>query len=264
MAKRSRKRMSKEELAAPDEIEVALNKIWDALTKHKKVIIGAFAGLIALGVVLWVVNATTASARDGRATELRTAVAPIGAQVGEEDPASKDLPGPKAERFTDRATQLAAAEERLTGYATENSGDDALEVVDLALANVKLEKGDAAGAIAMVDAWLGNYGDSPARTAALELKARALTASGDTAKATEAWNALAQGATGKLKAIALKMVGDLANPVLAEGGDATKARAAYDQALAALGPAPADDPAAAIVGKPGLRGELENRLALLP
>ncbi len=265
MAKRSRKRMSKEELAAPDEIEVALTKVWDGLVKYKKLLIGAFAGLIVLGVILWIANATTASARDGRADALRAAVAPIGAPIGEEDPAANELPGPRPERFADRAAMLAAAEDRLSAYIAEYDGDDALEVVDLALANVKLDRGDHDGAVAMVDAWLGKHEGSPVRTAALDLKARALSAKGDVAAASTAWNALADASAGRLQAMAFKMVGDLANPLLTEGGDAAQAKAAYDKALAALGPAPADDdPAAAIVGKPGLRGELDNRLALLP
>ena len=46
-----------------------------------------------------------------------------------------------------------------------------------------------------------------------------------------------------------------------DGGDAAKAKAAYEAALAALGPAPEKvDP----FGSTGIRGDIDNRLKLLP
>ena len=262
MAKASRKRMSKEELNAPDEIEVALSKVWAYLAKYKTPLLGAVGGLVAIALVLWIVGMTSRSGANGRAHDLRTALAPFRGEVGEPDPQLKDLPGPKPEHFADEQARNAEAKKRLDAYLSEHGSDDAAELVALTDANLLLNSGDAAGAATAVDAWLAKYPESGARIAGLELEARALTVKGDRAAAIAAWQALAEGSTGDLKADALRQVGDLENPVITEGGDAAKAKAAYDRALAALGPAPDDMPFQ--LAPQGVRGDIKNRLDLLP
>ncbi|MCA9516334.1 MAG: tetratricopeptide repeat protein [Myxococcales bacterium] len=259
MAKRKR-RMSKEELEAPDQFEVALQKVWEGLVKYRKPIIGGIVALVVLGVVLWIVNATSKSSARTRSLALRDGAAALSAEVGPADSPEVQLPGPKPLRFEDESQRLAAVEKGLSGYVAEYGSDDSRELVDLTLADVKLAKGDAAGALADVEAWIGKHGDSAVMPVALELKARALSVT-DKAKAVEAWNALAAASTGELKADALRQAGDLQNPVLVDGGDAAKAKAAYEAALAALGPAPEKvDP----FGSTGIRGDIDNRLKLLP
>lgn len=262
MAKASRKRMTKEELNAPDEIEVALSKFWDKLVKYKKVLLGAVGGLVAVALLLWVIGMTTQSSAEGRSEAMRTAIAPLGGEVGEPDPQLAALPGPKAEVFPDEAARAAEAKKRLATYVSEHGSDDALELVTLTDANLLIETGDPAGAAAAVDQWLAKYPKSPARIVALEIKARALTAKADRPAAIAAWQELAGAASGEMKADALRHVGDLENPVFADAGDAAKAKAAYDAALAALGPAP--EQAAFQFAPQGLRGDIQNRLDLLP
>ncbi|TNF37681.1 MAG: hypothetical protein EP329_02520 [Deltaproteobacteria bacterium] len=261
MAKAKRKRMSKEELNAPDEIEVALANFWDKLVKFKKPIIGAVVGLVAIAIVLWVVGASSRSSAESRAEAMRTAVAPLRGSVGEPDPSEATIPGPKPERFADEAAQVAEAKKRLAAYVGEYGSDDSMQLVSLADANLLLDSGDAAGAATAIEQWLAKYPESPAKVVGLELKARALTAKGERDAAIAAWQAVAAAATGELKADALRRAGDLQNPVLTEGGDAAKAKAAYDEALAALGDAPED---AGLLGPQGLRGDIKNRLDLLP
>lgn len=261
MAKR--KRMSKEELKAPDEIEVVLNRVWENLNKYKNHIFIGIGALVALGVVLWLVNASSKSGALDRADAIRTAVAPFFGEVGERNPSLAELPGPKAELFEDEAARDKAALERLTAYAGEHESDDSRELVDLAIANLKVRTGDVAGAVTDVDGWLARYAESPVRAAALELKARALAAKGDRDAAAAAWQALATETSGDLKVEALRRAGDLYHPAFgSDAPDAAKARAAYEEALAVLGPAP-NDPMAQF-GVAGLRGEVNNRLDLLP
>lgn len=259
MAKRKR-RMSKEELAAPDQFELILVKVWDALVKFRVFIIGGVAALVVLGVVLWIVNATSAGSAKARSLALREGTAALSAEVGPAESPDLQAPGPKPLRFDDEAQRLGAIEKGLSAYVAEYGSDDSRELVDLTLADVKMAKSDAAGALVDVEAWIAKYPKSAIMPVALELKARALSVT-DPAKAIDAWNALAGATVGELKAEALRQAGDLQNPILHDGGDAAKAKAAYEAALAALGPAPEQtDP----FGTVGLRGDIDNRLKLLP
>ena len=262
MANATRKRMTKEELAAPDEIEVALSGFWEKLAKYKNYVFIGVGVLIAIGVVFAIIGMSSRASADERALAMRTAVGPLAAYVGEVNPQIAALPGPKPEQYADEAARSAEAKKRLEAYVAERSGDDARELLDLALAQQKLAAGDAAGAAEAAKAWLTTYPESAAKLAGLELAARALTAKGDKDAAVAAWKALAAATTGELKAQALRQVGDLHNPVLAGSGDAAQAKAAYDEALTALGPAPAASPIE--FAPAGLRGEIKNRLDLLP
>jgi len=262
VAKASRKRMSKEELNAPDEIEVALSKFWNKLVKFKTPILGAVGALVAIAIVLWIVNSTAQSSAESRADAMRAAVAPLRGSVGEPDPSLATLPGPKPPQFATEEAQVAEAQKSLAAYMGEYGSDDSMQLVSLTDANLKLEAGDAAGAVSAVDQWIAKYPESPAMVVALELKARALTAKGDRAAAIDAWKALAAASTGELKADALRHAGDLDNPVFTDGGDAAKAKAAYDEALAALGGGQEDD--AFQFAPQGIEGDLKNRLDLLP
>lgn len=265
MAKARKHEMSKEELRAPDEVQVALSSFWDKLYQYRKVIIGAVGVLLAIGVAAWVIGASKRSGIESRSNELREATKAVGAPVGPEpvlDPRVAKLPRPP--RFADEAARVAAANDGLAKFLGERSGDKVAELAQIAAINAKLNKGDAAGALTDVDAWLQAYPDSLARPVALELKARVQRAAGKKDEAATTYDDLAKlVGPGVLRASALASVGDLSNPVLNGGaGDAAKAKNAYQAALAALPPED-DDKMSMLTGKPGLRGEIENHLGLL-
>lgn len=265
MAKARKHEMTKEELRAPDEVEVALKGFWDKLYQHRKLMLVGLGGLVALGIALWVIGMTKRSGIESRAADLHEATKAIGAPVGPEpvlDPRIAKLPRPP--RFENEGARIAAANDALGKFMGERGGDDAAKLVAFAAMNAKLNKGDAAGALADVEAWLAQNGDSIARPVALDLKARAQAAAGQKDAAIATLDELSKAVGGTLRAAALARIGDLQNPVLAGGaGDAAKAKSAYEAALAALPPEEPDQ-MSMLTGKPGLRGKIENNLGLLP
>ncbi len=266
MAKARKHEMSKEELRAPDEVQVALKGFWEKLYTHRKLVILGVGALIAVGVAIWIIGASKRSGIEARSNELRDATKAVGAPIGPEpvlDPRVAKLPRPP--RFADEGARVAAANEGLAKFLTARGGDAVAELAQITAANAKLNKGDAAGALADVTAWLGAHGDSIAKPVALDLKARAQTAAGKKDEAMTTLDELSKlVGPGVLRAAALSQAGDLQNPALNGGvGDAAKARNAYQAALASL-PPEEEDKMSMITGKPGLRGQIENHLGLLP
>lgn len=267
MAKAKKHEMTKEELRAPDEIEVALRGFWEKLYSHRKLILIGIGAIVAIGLAVWIVGSSSRSARQSNALALFEAARAVGADVGPEEPMDPRIAKlPRPPRFADEASRVAAAHDALTSYVTDRSGDGAVELARVALANAKLNKGDAAGALAEVESWLAAYPQSPALPLVLELKARAQVAAGQREAAIATLDGLSKTVTGLLKAEVLGRLGDLHNPIFNDGaGDAAAAKNTYLAALAALPPESGqDDQFSSIAGKPGLRGHLENRLGFLP
>ena len=50
VAKRKQKRMSKEELRTPDQVEAFLNKLWERVTQYKTIIFIALAVFVGGGI----------------------------------------------------------------------------------------------------------------------------------------------------------------------------------------------------------------------
>jgi len=266
MAKARKHEMSKEELRAPDEVQVALKGFWEKLYKYRKLAMVGVVALIAIGVAIWIIGASKRSGIEGRSNELREAAKAVGAPLGPEpvlDPRVAKLPRPP--RFADEAARVAAANEGLSQFLASRGGDKVAEIVSIASANAKLNKGDAAGALADVTAWLGANADSIAKPVALDLKARAQIGAGKKDEAMATLDELSKlVGPGVLRAAALSSAGDLQNPALNAGaGDPAKAKNAYQAALAAL-PPEEEDKMSMLTGKPGLRGQIENHLGLLP
>jgi hypothetical protein len=262
------KGMTKEELRAPDEIETVLKGFWEKLYAHRKLILIGVGAIIAIGLVSWIVGSSKRSSGEASSLALYEASLPIGADVGPEEPMDPRMAKlPRPPRFADEAARQTAAHDKLQAYVAERSGDGAAELAQVALANAKLNKGDALGALAEVDKWLAAYSDSPALPLALELKARAQVAAGQKGNALATLDSLSKSVTGLFKAEVLGRIGDLQNPVLNNdgSGDATLSKNAYLAALAALPPEAGEkDQLSSIVGKPGLRGQLETRMGFLP
>jgi len=267
MAKAKKHEMTKEELRAPDEVEVVLRGFWENLYNYRMFILVGIGVLVAIGLAVWIIGASGRSGRQDDALALYEAGRAVGAEVGPEEPVDPRIAKlPRPPRFENEAARVAAANNQLTKYVAERGSDGAAELAKVALANNKLNKGDAAGALADVEAWIAAHADSPAMPLVLELKARAQIAAGQRDAAIATLDALSKTVNGLLKAEVLTRIGDLHNPVLNEGaGDAGLAKTAYNAALAALPPEVADDSQlSSITGKPGLRGHLENRLGFLP
>jgi tetratricopeptide (TPR) repeat protein len=262
MAEKAAQRMTKEELRAPDEVQVALGTFWEKLYKYRKAIIGAVVALVAIGIVLWFLGRSKEGDRAQTGDALAEALRPVGASTGEEPPWPEDFARvPKPPHFADEATRLAAAETSVEQFLSANQGKPVAEAVALTRANLKLRKGDHAAALADVDAWLAAHPQSPAVALAHELRSRALLAAGRHEDAIAALNTAAGLVSGPLKATLLTRVGDLQNPAMFAGkGSAEAALANYKQALALLPPATPPQPGYPVTGP---RPMLEARISLL-
>ncbi|MFO0751032.1 MAG: tetratricopeptide repeat protein [Myxococcota bacterium] len=267
MSKTKKHVMTKEEVRAPDEFQVALESIWDKLVRHKKIILIALGAFVAVGIAIWVVGLSSRGSSNSRALAQRDATLAIGAPVGPkpENAPPPDPTLPEPTRYPDEAARIAAVDAGVSKFMAEHGGDDAAELVGLTAANIKLEQGKADEALSAVDAWLAAHASSPARPLALELKARVHLQKDQRDQAIAALEELAKSVGGPLKAHAYSRLGDLQNPAMHSGqGDAAKAKAAYEEAMKALPPATAEADEDSPFGPPGLRGELQSRLELLP
>jgi tetratricopeptide (TPR) repeat protein len=257
------KRMTKEELRAPDEVEVVLGTFWESLYNYRKALIGGVIALLALGIVLWFVGRSNDSAKATVGDALADALKPVGASTGEEPAWYATLDRvPKPPHYADEATRASAADVALAEYAQKHADHGSVELVELARAQLALRKGDHAAALTAADAWLQKYTSSPAVPLVHDLKARALLAAGRHDDALAAWQAASNLVGGALKAHFLTEIGDLQNPAIYPGrGDAAKAVASYKQAIGLLPPSPPP----AIPGMPaqGPRPVLEARIALI-
>jgi len=257
------KPMTKEELRAPDEVEVALSSFWEKLYDYRKFIIGGVVALLVVGIALWFSGRASQSSKAAAGDALAEALVPVGASTGEEPTWFATLENvPKPAHFADEATREAAAQASLAKFVAEHGSEASVELVELTQAQLKLRSGDAAGALAAADAWIGKYASSPVLPLAHDLKARALLASDKRDEALAAWQAASGPVGGALKAHFLTQIGDLQNPSMYPGaGDQAKALAAYKEALGLLPAAPPS----AIPGMPtfGPRSDLEARIALI-
>lgn len=261
------KRMSKQELQAPDKVEQTLWKAFEKVEKYKVPIFAGLALMAVAAIGIGVFGGMSANKADDKAEALRLALDPLTALIGEAPETPEPQLAPQPERFADDAAALAAAEERLTKYIADRSGDDSVAAAELALANVHLRRNDYKKAADALTAWMSQHPENPLKPAALARLAEAQASLGETSKARDSWKALADGSkTGKLKALALLSLGDLDNPMGNASGDAAAARKAYEAAKAALGePNVAGNPLLATLSDvKALAETLDDRLATLP
>jgi len=265
MAAKKQKRMSKEELAAPDEVEVVLSSFWESLYKYRMAVIGGVVGLLILGVVLWLSGRSSEASRASTGDALAEALTPVAATIGDEPEWFAQLNNvPRPPHYPSEAQRQAAAEVSLGQFLSSHGDHPSGALVALTHANLKLRQGDHDGAIAAADAWIASHAASPALPLAHDLRARALVAAGRRSDAVAAYDAAANLVGGTLKAHFLTQLADLLNPAIHDGGDKDKALARYEQALALLPPgkAPAQQspfgPA-----ESGPRPKIQARIALL-
>lgn len=262
-----KKRMSKKELQAPDQVEVVLNETWDNLVAYRKWIIGAVALFVVGGVSWAIIHSLRDSAKAEAALALRDAMGPLTAFVdapadGADAPKAKPIRGVKI--FPSEAAATTEAAKRLDAFLAAHPDMDAAQVVSLTRAEVWLRQGDAARAAKDLQSWLGQHAESPLAPAALQALAQAQLATGKRDEARKTLTDLAAKSTGPAKALALTSLGDLDNPLITKGGDAAKARTHYEGAEKALGPKPQGDNPFVAMSAPYLFRELTNKLALLP
>lgn len=257
------KRMTKEELRAPDEVQVKLQGLWTWIESYWRHL-AAFAGVLVVGGAAATVMDNNAQVEiHADADALGAALAPLSAPVGDA-PAGVEV-DPDEKRYETRAAALEAANTAIASYMGSRPNSTAQVALSALAPAVASQAGDAKGAADKLSAWVTANPSSSLQASALHALAEARAASGDTTGAIEAYRNMALQSEGALKALAFMAMGDLQNPLSVKGGDATKARTAYEEASKALGPRPNTPPGDiyAALTEPYLYAEIENRLALL-
>lgn len=257
------KRMTKQELRAPDEVQVKLQGLWTWIENYWRHLAVSAAVLVVGGGVATVMDSNSQAAVYEDADALSDALAPLVAPVGDA-PAGADVSEDEV-RYETKAAALVAAHTAIDAYVASRPGSKASGALSALAPAVAAQAGDPEGAAQKLGAWVTANPESSLQASALHALAEARAASGDTAGALEAYRTLAVQSQGSLKALAFMAMGDLQNPLSAKGGDATKARSAYEEASKALGPRPETPPGDiyAALTEPYLYAEIENRLALL-
>jgi len=257
------KRMTKQELRAPDEVQVKLQGLWTWIESYWRHLAVSAGVLVVGGAVATVMDGNTQAEIYADADALGEAVAPLSAPVG--DAPAGATPDPNEKRYETRGAALTAATTAIDAYVAARPNSKAQVALSALAPAVAAQAGDPKGAAEKLGAWVTANPESSLQASALHALAEARAASGDTAGALDAYRTLALQSEGFLKALAFMAMGDLQNPLSAKGGDATKARTAYEEASKALGPRPKTPPGDiyAALTEPYLYAEIENRLALL-
>jgi hypothetical protein len=257
------KRMTKEELRQPDEVQIKLQGLWNWIEAYWRYMVYGAGGLMVAGGIGSVMAGQAQGVAHAEADALAAAVAPLSAPIGDAPPGGNVDPDEK--RYETRAAALEATQKALVAFAQAHPDALSKSALSALAPAVEAQAGDAKAAAVELATWVSANPGSALQASALHALAEARAGSGDTSGALEAYRQLAGQSNGAIKALAFMAMGDLQNPLSAKGGDATKARTAYQEASKALGPRPQTAPGDiyAALSEPYLFAEIENRLALL-
>jgi hypothetical protein len=255
--------MTKEELRAPDEVQMKLQGLWTWIENYWRHLAISAAVLVVGGGVVTVMDDNSQVDVYADADALSEALAPLSAPVGDA-PAGVAADADEV-RYENRAAALTAANTAIDAYVSARPNSKASGALSALAPAVAAQAGDPKGAAQKLAEWVTANPNSSLQASALHALAEARAASDDIAGALEAYRTLAAQSSGSLKALAFMAMGDLQNPLSAKDGDVTKARTAYEEASKALGPRPKTPPGDiyAALTEPYLYAEIENRLALL-
>ncbi len=265
MAKKKKKRMSKEELRAPDAFEKKAEAVWKKIEPHKRAI-GVVIVLLAVAGVAWnIYGSSQRGAVEERAGVLNKALHPLTAAIWDPDVDGKEQPDgtkptpPSGELFKTEADARKAAAERLGAYLSENADSPGANAVALGTAGLKVAD-DPKAAAAELDAWIRTNGEHKTANLVRIVAGRAHAAAGDKESARGHFEAVSKEGLGWMKATALNGIGDLDNPLMSAksgSGDAAAAKKSYEEAMTFLGDGEE-------LNSAGLKREIETKLAALP
>ena len=256
VAKRKQKRMSKEELRAPDQIELVLNKVWQGVTKYKKLIIASLILFIGGGVAYALHQKSQQEELDVTAAGLRGVFDPLVSPVVSNDADVDDLKKRLGTNvYTDRKTQLEASSKGADDFLAQHPNSKAVAAVKLVQASVKAPLGQPKEGAEALGTWLSENAGSTLELVALFQLGDAQLASGQLAEAKETYQKINTSSPdiSLARALALTRLGDLQNPMMRPDGDVAAALKQYEAAKEIAG---AD-------GANPLSRELDLKLAFL-
>ena len=272
MAKKKR-RMSKEELRAPDAFEKQAEAAWKKIEPHRAKI-GVALGVVLVAGIGWsIYSGIQAGEMEERSGELATALHPLTAAIwdpevdGKEQPDGTTPTKPPGETFKTEADAHKAAVERIGKYLSEHSNAPGVNAAKLGAAGLKIGDDAKAGA-ADLEGWISANSDNRTTSLVQLLAGRAQSAAGNTEAARGHFEAVVKSQETWLKATALAALGDLDHPMMApkgSKGDAAASRKNYEEAVKYLG---AEPPSSSPFPFPSASGafkrEIESKLSTLP
>lgn len=262
-----KKRMSKEELRAPDRFEQNVEAAWKKVAPHKGKIMAVIGVLLVIGIGWTIYGSMSDGAKADKADALSAAMYPLTAPTWNPEEDAKPLQDgtipvkPAGETFKTGEEAHKAAIERLRKYLSEHGSDPGANAVALGVAGLKIDT-DPKAAAAELEAWIGKNAENKVLPMVRLVAARAQVAAGALDQARAHFDAVAGKSAGWLKAAALVGLGDLDHPLMAakgSKGDAAKAKASYEAAQKELGVQNGEPSSGA-----GLKSDIETKLAALP
>ena len=235
MAKRKQKRMSKEELRTPDQVEAFLNKLWERVTQYKTIIFIALAVFVGGGIAYTLYERSENEKLEATATELRGVFDPLVSPIVADQETGvqiKETLGTNA--YTDRKLQLEAAQKGADAFLSNNPDAKAVGSVNFVKASAHAAMGNAKQGAEELAAWIDANKDSVLGFSAMMQLGDAQVASGQVSEARGTYQKVIDGSPeGSLaQAMAHTRLGDLSNPLMSDKGNSADAVKSYEAAQA--------------------------------
>jgi predicted negative regulator of RcsB-dependent stress response len=256
--------MSRKELKQQDEVMTSLQRVYEWLRHYRlHLIVGALALIVVLLVASGVSSWLDSSSREV-AVAFDKAFRPVTAAVTtspEPDDAPEVALRPPAETFPTEEARAKAATERLGAFLAEHEGSSLASAARLGLASIEFDQGQYEQAQQKLSGFLADDDESPIAPYVLEHLGLAAAQQKKFEEAGQWLGRLAQSPSPYFQALGQLHVGDLANPRVpsAAAKDPAKAKAAYEQGLAAL----RKGERAVLPAERWLEDTLERKLALV-
>lgn len=236
------KRMSRKELKQQDEVMTSLQRVYEWLRRYRlHLIVGALALVAALLAASGISGWMESSQRDV-AVAFDEAYAPVVATVAP-NPAEEPLDAPPEalaeaadDTFATEEERTAAAVQRLDAFLSEHDGSPLADEASLGLAAVRFQQGQYDKAASLWAQFLDERDDSPIAPFVAEELGLAAAQQKKFDEASKWFGRLIESSSPYFKALGHLHLGDLANPKVPSDApkDKAKAKAAYEQGLAAL------------------------------
>lgn len=229
------KRMSKQELRAPDKIEVTLKRGWKWVESNKKLVVALI--VIAVGAVIggMVTDKMAQSANDSDAAAVRKATQPLLMPIIEDETDATELAKTsKLPVFTDEAAKNKAGLASITAFLKDHAGLQAAATFQFAQASLQIATGATDAGTKGLTEWVSKHPKSPIAGVALAQLADAQLAKGEEDAARKTASQLVDRSQGTGKVLALVRLGDLSNPLIVKKGDVAAARKHYEAAQALI------------------------------
>jgi predicted negative regulator of RcsB-dependent stress response len=235
VAKRKQKRMSKEELRAPDQVELVLTKLWKSITRYKKWIIASLLIFIGGGVAYALHENAQKKELEGTAASLRAPLDPLVSPVvtNSTDADIADLKTRLGTNvYTDRKKQLEEALKGADDFLSQRSNSKAASAIKLVKASVQAPLGNPKEGAEALGTWLSENNGSSLELLVLFQLGDAQLASGQLAEAQKTYEKIKTSSpdVSLARAVALTRLGDLKNPMMSAKGDAAEALKQYEAA----------------------------------